>query len=950
MNTLPLSRGIVLALLLVVPLLLVVAVSPGRAAEPPACIRSGWPSQNSDLQPDPAMVRGTLANGMRYVVMANHEPKDRVAVYLDVQAGSLFETDKQRGLAHFLEHMMFNGSTHFPPDRLVRFFQSIGMSFGGDTNAFTSYGQTVFKLILPDGSREHLHDGFQVMADFARGASLLPREIDKERGVILAEKRSRDSAGYRAMVARTQFSLAGTLLPRRLVIGKTEVVKKADRALLKQYYDAWYRPDNMVLVVVGDVDAKRAVGMIRKTFSPLAASPHTGTCPDFGRLPDTGTRFFYHHEGDLGNTEVTISSHWNTAPRKDSMAVEKEDLYRYAGILILQHRLDRIEEKRGAVTSDSNYGAGRLLRRIGYATIKADTEAGDWRHGLQIIDGVLRSALRYGFLQGELERVKKELLAQLDAAVLTAKSRDSSRLARNIIREFNDDRVFQSPTQERGEYGPVVEKMTLDEVNSVLRDDWGHGNRVVSVVGDLRLPKEEAPQRIHAVYSAAAKLAVAQPKAASDHHFPYLKVPAAAKSDIVSRTTYDSIGVTRLVLKNHVVVSLKPTSFEHQRIRVSIDIGKGAVDEPQPGMATLAGAVVNDSGTGTLTRTALADALSGSTVDVDFQVAGDSLRFSGASVTDDARLLLQLLYAKIVDPGIREEAYVQAMKDYRQMYDAMTHDIGGMARLTVDRFLAGGDSRVGLPSWREVARVKIADLRHWLLPAFAHGSMAISVVGDFDPHKLVPLIERYFGSLPSREQVQPVSSSLSFPSGRHLEVKVASAVKKSLVVVAWPTADFWEIGRTRRLSILADIMAERLRETLREKQGVTYSPEVYSLPGRVHTDYGLLVARVVVAPAEAKAVEKEIIALGDRLGKGGISEDDLDRVKVPLLTSLKDLVQSNGYWMNSVLVDSVRHPQQLEWPTSIRRDYAAITDKEVQKLAHRYLRNKRVATAIVRPE
>lgn len=207
-----------------------------------SCVSRGWPHDGSDLRPDPAVHFGTLDNGLRYVILPNREPADRVGLYLNIQAGSLHESDSQRGYAHFLEHMLFNGTENYPPGTLVEYFQSIGMGFGSDTNAHTNFHETVYRLLLPDGSEKNLREGLLVMADYARGALLLESEVERERGIILAEKRSRDSAGYRLYEKRMRFSFAGTRVAERFPIGTEEALRKADAAGLRSFYDSWYRP------------------------------------------------------------------------------------------------------------------------------------------------------------------------------------------------------------------------------------------------------------------------------------------------------------------------------------------------------------------------------------------------------------------------------------------------------------------------------------------------------------------------------------------------------------------------------------------------------------------------------------------------------------------------------------------------------------------------------------
>ncbi|HHC24072.1 MAG TPA: insulinase family protein, partial [Desulfobacterales bacterium] len=254
-------------LVIIAPLTLTKTLPVAWAKVPAPCLSTLWPHEKSDLLPDPDLIFGKLPNGIRYVLMENHEPKDRVSLHLNVQAGSLNESDDQQGLAHFLEHMLFNGSEHFPPGELVKYFQSIGMAFGNDANAHTGFAETVYDVLLPTGSKENIEKGLLVMKDYARGALLLKSEIDRERGIILAEKRTRNSVGYRTYISSMEFVFSGSKITLRLPIGTEEVIKKADRRLLKDYYDAWYRPENMILIMAGDFDAGLAESLIKSAFS-----------------------------------------------------------------------------------------------------------------------------------------------------------------------------------------------------------------------------------------------------------------------------------------------------------------------------------------------------------------------------------------------------------------------------------------------------------------------------------------------------------------------------------------------------------------------------------------------------------------------------------------------------------------------------------------------------------
>jgi len=261
-----------------------------------------WPHEKSDLRPDPALVFKKLPNGFRFVLMENHYPKNRVSMHLNIQAGSLYEFDDEQGLAHFLEHMLFDGSTHFKPEELVKFFQSIGMQFGPDANAHTGFNETVYDILLPEGDKESLGKGLTVMKDFAEGALLLPSEIDRERRIVISEKRTRDSASYRTYVSTTRFEFPDAMISKRFPIGREEVLKNADRKPLKKFYDSWYRPEKMILVLVGDFNAELAVSLIEEQFSNLSPRAPPAKAPDLGKIHHKGIKPFYHFEKEEVST------------------------------------------------------------------------------------------------------------------------------------------------------------------------------------------------------------------------------------------------------------------------------------------------------------------------------------------------------------------------------------------------------------------------------------------------------------------------------------------------------------------------------------------------------------------------------------------------------------------------------------------------------------------------
>lgn len=911
------------------------------------CLVTTWPHEKSDLAPDPALIFGRLDNGFRYVLLKNQEPKGRVGIYLDIQAGSLYETEEQRGIAHFLEHMVFNGSTHFPAGSLVDYFQSIGMSFGGDTNAHTSFDETVYHLLLPEASREEVDKGLLVISDYARGALLAETEIERERGVILSEKRARDSVGYRTHEASLAFTMRGTRIPERMPIGVPETLKKADHGIMKAYYDAWYRPEKMVLVIVGDFDPALVVPLVQGRFQPLRSEGAMPACPELGQVVHAGTEFFYHHEPEMGATEITIETVWNEIEGNDSLALETRQIHEAAAGRIVQHRLEQLLEKKDTPFTEGKAHTGMFLGRIGYGMISAKSDPGKWQSALTLIEQVLRQALKYGFTQQELERVKKEMLAELDSAVSTAVTRNSQELASDLIGKLNRNKVLMSPQQEKEVFTPVVQAMKAAELHDAFQRIWNHQARLIQVAGNASLSDKDPRLQIKEAYDLASAQAVTQPQAEADLVFPYLHLGVDKRP--AQEIPLPEVQAERVVFANGVVVNLRQTKFQENEVQVSADFGQGRQSEPRPGLGMLTEQVINDSGTGKLTKADRDRVLAGSTVKLDFKVGEASFSWKGSAVNKDLELLFQLLQAHLADPVVREDVYKKTMQGFEQMYGRMISDVGGIMQLSGESFLAGGNKSFGLPSWAEFSTLTPEQIRGWVEPAILSGGLEVSLVGDFDLQRGRELARLYLAPLAKREQSKTKAIQLHFPAGETLRLPVDSSIDKAMLVVAWPTADFWDIERTRRLYLLTEIFSDRLRKVIREKLGATYSPQVYNHPSRIYPGYGVLRAQLIVAPDQIEVLSRAVEQVAGDLWKSGVTAEEFARARAPMLTSLKDMVRTNGYWLNSVLALSSRYPQQLQWPATILSGFSSVTKEQLTALAREYLDPAKAAKVMIVP-
>lgn len=926
-------------------------VAPSACADQASssCFSTEWPWNSSVLQPDPDLVYGRLENGLRYIVLANQEPKGRVAMYLRVGSGSLHEHDQQQGLAHYLEHMLFNGSTHYPPGKLIQYLQSIGMNFGADSNAYTTYDETVYNLLLPSASADVLDEGLLVLSDYARGALLVEAEVERERGIILAEKRTRDSAQSRVIKAQLDFDFAGTLVPKRRPIGQEEVIRAADSALLRDYYDRWYRPDNMLVVVVGDMDPQDVARRVQERFSSMQGKGQAGLCPDYGQVEET-ERVFFLPEPELGHTALSLVSVFNTQMAADSPERRKEDLKNYLAMLLLNRRMQQLEQKNGQIFAKPFAANGIFLQRFGYAMLSVRTEPDAWQKSLTLLQETLTQALRDGFGDTELARGKKELMARLEKEVQTASSKPSQQKAMEIIRSLGEPSVPLSPLQEMALYAPMLEQMTSAEVHAALRKLWDHPGRLVELVGllDASPGQEEMEQQIHNTWRA---IQARQPMPWVEQDvpaFPYLPEPAQSAA-LLEQHKHDAVGIESSRLEGGIHVNCKSTDFQKNQVVVSVHFGPGQGREPLPGISLLAESLVRESGTAQLDREQFIKILAGTSVKMDFRANVESFVFSGSGLSSELPLLLQIIRHRLQDPSFGNDDFIRSKENLHRIYRQMDNTVEGVQQTLGQRFLSGGSAEYGMPSWQEVEAIQLDQVQAWLQPFFLDAPLEINVVGDVDPKAALALVQQYFGEAKRTNRQWPVAGPLTFPLGQERSLSVESSVDKAFVTVAWLSDDYWDIARNRRLNLLAAVLNDRLRMKVREELGAAYSIQAFSAPSRVHPGFGMMISHLTVQPDQALRLAGVVRKTASQLAAETIGDEELQRALQPTLTHIRDMKRNNRYWLETVMGLSSRHPDQLQWPINISEDFASITADELQELALRYLRDERAASVIVTP-
>jgi zinc protease len=918
------------------------------------------PVSSENVLKDPALVHGSLPNGFQYVLMKNTTPKDRVSIHLNIFAGSVHETDEERGVAHFLEHMLFNGTEHFPPGELVTYFQSIGMDFGADANASTSFFHTVYDMDLPKGDPAHLEDALLVIQDYAKGALLLEKEINRERGIILAEKQERDSVSYRSFKESFAFELPGSILPRRLPIGVESVIETADRKRLKAFYDRWYRPDNMVLVMVGDMDVETAEQLIHKRFQSLhpRAVDNIFEPVDVQWPPHDGKKSFYLYEPEAGNTQITIERIEYTDFVVETEDRLKQEVTRQLADTILQNRLSNMIRQQTVDFSSASAYFGTFLQHLSMAAVTADCNPEDWAACLGQLEKILRQALESGFTQKELERAKSDFISQLNAGVRQADTRKTPQLARSILRSIQDRTLFLSPRQKKELLTPHIDNLSLGQVNKAFQSAWKPDHRLVLVTGNAQIASNTSfspEDKILTVFDESSRRPADLFEPMVSKPFPYLPMPDIPAEIRLQQENVKDLDITLIELDNHIRLNLKQTDFTKGKLFFKVIFGQGRACEPEdmPGLAYISEQMIRLSGLAAMNPDQLEEALAGKDVNIEFSVEDAYFSLAGSADPEEIELMFHLIYAFLSDPGFRQKSLDLAKNQYRQMYDVLKQTPDGIMRIKGDRFLANGSPRFGMAHPDVVDQIALTDIQSWLMPYFTTSVPEISIVGDFEPDTVISHALSCLGGFDGREKKGLCAvdqDMVRFPKGERLDMTLDTKIDKGMIRMAFLTDDYWDMQQTRALSILSKVLSERLRKIIREKLGAAYSPYVFNQPSMIHEGYGVMQMVVPVSRKNMDLLVQTLEEIVTDTVTGGVSPDEVELALKPVLNHLQVVRQTNAYWLNSVMVDSQNHPEKFEWANTIVSGYASITHEDLTVLAGQYLDLAESALIRIMPE
>ncbi len=911
-----------------------------------------WPQATSDIAPESGATFGTLDNGLRYIIYPNAEPPKRVSLRLHIAAGSLMEADDQQGIAHFLEHMVFNGSKDFTSEELVPKMQRLGIAFGAHVNAYTSFDETVYMLNLPDLSPDTVKLAFTVMRDFGDGALLTAEEIDKERGVILSEKISRDSVETRIMEQQFAKLLPQSLVSRRFPIGIDEVIKSAPRERFTDLYSRYYTPERMTFIVVGDIAPKEMQAMIEATFSTMTNPANAGKEPDLGLIVQPeGLVTAVFADKELSSTDVSLMLVRPHVEKPDTAATRAEHMTLDIAHSIVSRRFERLSKIEGSPVASGSATNSNLFNHLELGSIDITAADDRWQDVVPILEQEFRRAIDHGFTAAELAEAKSNILNAYQQQVKQKATRESEVLATALAKSINDNSVFSDPATDLALATKALDAIDLASCHKAFTKFWdAPGYHLILTTKDK---PQDAEKDLAAMFEESRGKPVVAPAARALQTFGYTNF--GKPGSVVSRKEVKDLGITQLVLANHVRVNLKPTDFEKGKVRLLARVGSGKLLQPKdsPMLDIFATAVFEGGGLAKHSNDDLQQILAGKNVGTSLAIGEDAFTLGGTTTAADFTTEVQLMCASLTDPGYREEALWQFRKAIPTLYQQLKHTPAGPQQ-EMEAWLYGGDSRFTIAPVAKLSAYTIDDAKKWLTPELTKGYLELTIVGDFEIEQILPDLLATFGALATRVPAPPAlaeARKIQFPNAPAAktftyETKIAQGIASTL----WKTAGIRGNQKEfRRLNILGDIYGDRLREEIREKLGASYSPNAGASGSDALDDVGYLIGQSVGKPEDIELLLKTMRDLADKLAAEGATADELDRALKPTLGQLDKSLRDNSYWLTTVMSQSQSDPKRLEIARTRDADYRSITLAEINALAKKYLPGGNALLVSIKP-
>lgn len=908
--------------------------------------------QDQPLPQDPAVLSGKLENGLSYYIMRNPKPADVAELRLFVNAGSVDEDEDQRGLAHFTEHMVFNGTRNFNKSQMVDYLSSIGMGYENGLNGMTSYDYTAYTFKIPTDNEEQLRKGLLILSDMAHQVSFDPSEIERERGVIIEEWRMGQDAGSRIRDAQNAVNFAGSRYAERSPIGTYEVISGFEHDTLKRFYRDWYRPDLQTVVIVGDFDPQAMLILVQEYFGMIPA-----------RVDPRPKELFYVPENLAPQAVVATDREYprnvlNVMWKKEietlqTMGDYRENLIRQLFYAMLNTRLDEHSKKPDPPFSFAASFEFPLLRTMSAAYLIAMFTEGKSEEALATVLTEAERVQRYGFLDSEFERAKQELRRLAEKGVADKDTRESEDIAWQLVDAIANEYRFLSPDQEYQILHSLIEGIGIEEVNAIVSELIPEKNMFIAVSG---------PQREGLSYPARERLLEIANTTNSLQIEPYMdktvdeplmaEIPAAKP---VKKERYDSAsGIRTWVLANGITVYSKKTDFKNDEVLLTAYSPGGFTRYPADHVpaANLLANYIRESGFGNFDAVSLDKATVGKVARASLNLGLNSEGVSASCSPQDLELMFQLIYQYVTNPRFDEQefgSFIQRSKAHHQnrlldpmnvFFDRMTSSLYNDNPYLKPLSEANLDE-VGMEQLEHIYRDRFADF----------SDFSFVIVGNFDEARLKELASAYLGNLPALKRKDKIKDVGIRPVKGKKEIRFHKGESDRSFVSHITTGDYkHSVADDVSLDALMHVVNDKLRENIREERSGVYFIQAWPSMERHPKPRFSVYILMACAPSRVDELNAAIFATLDSIRAGEIGDKYLTSAKATLGKVYAEDIRSNRYWMNRIRTN-VQFGRKLDEFLDYPACYDRINRETLVKTARKYLPfNKNKLSLIMLPE
>ncbi|HEX2838171.1 MAG TPA: insulinase family protein [Phycisphaerales bacterium] len=933
--------------------------------EAPAAVAAEGQSLKGALPADPRLTTGELSNGLKYIVLKHSNPPGRANIWLNVSSGSLNETDAQRGIAHYLEHMAFNGSKNFAPGTLIPLFESLGLTFGRHQNAFTSFEQTAYQLSLPDTTDEKMDKAMLFMSDVAFNLSLDPHEIDEERKVILNEKRTRLSAQQRVQEEMLKHLAPGSLIGDRLPIGTEETLMSVMQPDFKAYYGKWYVPSNMTVMVVADAEPGPIVEKIKKFFSQGTKTPRPVDA-DAKVTPTAGIRGVVLSDPELTNCSVEMVRVGAAEAPVTTYETVRSRLVDGVATAAFNRRIEAKVDSGVLKSLGGGASAGTEFNAAKLQTVSMSCKPDQWQQAVTEMGTEVQRARIHGFTDREIDDVRKELIAAAERAV----EQETTRPARAVISSWNNavanGDTITSAQADLEMYRAFLPSITAKEVNTTFASlfDPSAGTFLLQAPASATLPSNEE------FASIATHAFDVKPEADKEDARAASLMDSMPKPGTMSEVaTHEASGVTSGWLSNGVRFHHRFMDIRKDQVTISISLAAGTLQETAAnrGVSDVAGLAWSQPATKKLSSTNIRDLMTGKKINVRGGGGGgfmgrmmggggdDAMSLSVSGSPADLETGLQLAHLLLTEPKIEQTVFDQWKEGQRQMNERMDKDPQwAFGRLVSQTVYPRDDVRTQLMTMEQVNAVTLEASQAWLENAIQTAPIEVAVVGDIPLERARMMVSAYLGSLSPRERISDKTldslRALERPAGPVVVTKtMTTSTPVAMVVAGFYTNDEENVDDNLAMQMAAQTLSSRMVKVIREEKQLVYSIRAGNNPGRDWPGFGMFSATAPCDPAKAAELATTIKTMYDEFAQTGPTEEEMTTAKKQMANTFEEGLKDPSWWLGRINKMDYRG-LKLDDLINANDAYQAMTPEQVKAAFVKYYKPESFMTISLVPD